>query len=82
MMEETTPWTIAFARRVVKHSWIIRPLRFKFELLMRYHERDFLTRTREGFYSKYPMSVYYLPTIIFTCIQGPLAAQSRDDPDP
>ena len=49
---------------------------------MRYHERDFLTRTRESFYSKYPMSVYYLPTIIFTCIQGPLAAQSRDDPDP
>lgn len=80
MMEETTPWTIAFARRVVKHSGIIRPLRFKFELLMRNHEREFLTRTSEGF--KCAMSVYYLPTIVFTCIQGPLAAQSRDDPDP
>ena len=31
---------------------------------------------------KCAMSVYYLPTIVFTCIQGPLAAQSRDDPDP
>ena len=50
MMEETTQWTIVLCEKSCeKTHWIIRPLRFKFELLMKYHEQEFLTRTSEGF---------------------------------